>query len=754
VNDTNLATFTHLGVPVLARLAPILVARRRLVLVLAFVFLALAGGLGGGVAKELSAGGFDDPKAPSERAAVALETQFHTGASNFLLLVGTPAGVEGATTPGTELTRRLAAEPGVTDVLSYWTAGRADTLRSQDSTQALVLARLTGTQDDRVKRAKALAATYDGTFQGLDVRTGGEFAVYAQVGDTIEHDIIRAESIAIPITAILLILVFGSAIAAALPLLVGVLSILGTFLALHLLHGFTDVSVYSVNLATSMGLGLGIDYALFLVTRFREELRRGHPVPDAVRETLRTAGRTVLFSALTVALSLGALLVFPLFFLKSFAYAGIFAVIFALVGALVVLPATLAVLGHRVNSLDLRKPVRRALRLAPPRVKELDEGFWHRVAMTVMKRPIGVGTSVVLLLVLLGLPFSNVVFGLPDDRVLPREASAHQVAQVLREQFTGREAFALPVILSTAPASSVGYATALSTVPGVERVDAATGRYMHGARVAGGVPSFRTGGAERLSVVPAVESYGPAGEQLVKDLRAVPAPSAALIGGQAAQLVDTKASLGGRLPLALGLVLAATFVLLFLFTGSVVIPLKALVLNVLSLSATFGLMVWVFQEGHLASLIGDPVITGTLDTTMPILMFCVLFGLSMDYEVFLLSRIKEEWEATGDNTRAVAVGLERTGSLVTAAAALLALVFFSFVTSGISFIKLLGLGTGLAVLVDATLIRGALVPSFMRLMGTANWWAPGPLRRLHARFGLAEAHSSPLPDRLEEPVGV
>ncbi len=738
----------------LSRLAPVLVAHRRLVLVLAMLFLAVAGGFGGGVAKELSAGGFEDPTSESERAAVALDSEFNTGASNFLLLVTTPAGVNQATQAGTALTRQLAAEPGITDVVSYWTSGRAESMTSRDGSSALVLARLTGSSDDRVDRARDLGKKYDKEFQGLTVRTGGEFAVYAQVGDTIEHDIIRAESIAIPITAVLLILVFGSAIAASLPLLVGVLSILGTFLALHVLKGFTDVSVYSVNLATSMGLGLGIDYALFLVTRFREELRRGHLVPDAVRETLRTAGRTVLFSALTVALSLGALLVFPLYFLKSFAYAGIFAVLFALVGALIVLPAALAALGHRVDSFDLRKPVRRLLRLAPPRVKNIDEGMWHRIAMTVMKRPIGVGTSVVLLLILLGLPFSNVVFGLPDDRVLPKDASAHQVAQVLREDFPGREAFALPVILTEAP-TSVGapaaYATALSRVSGVERVDAADGRYVKGKRVADGVSSYRTGGSERMSVVPGVESYGPSGEKLVKDLRAVPAPTTALIGGQAAALVDTKASLGSDLPLALGLVLAATFVLLFLFTGSVIIPLKALVLNVLSLSATFGLMVWVFQEGHLTWLIGDPVVTGTLDTTMPILMFCVLFGLSMDYEVFLLSRIKEEWDA-GDgshaaNTRAVAIGLERTGSLVTAAAGLLALVFFSFVSSDISFIKLLGLGTGLAVLVDATLVRGALVPSFMRLMGARNWWAPAPLRRLHDRFGLSEAHSSPMVER-------
>jgi len=740
----------------LSRLAPVLVARRRLVMILAALFLVLAGGLGGGVAQELSAGGFADPDQESERAAAALEERFGTGPSNFLLLVDTPKGADAHAREGTALTRAVAAEEAVMDVVSYWTAGRPATMSSRDKQHAVVLMRLTGGQDAQVKKAKALAEEYDGTFQGLRVRSGGEFATYAQVGDTIEHDVIRAESIAVPVTAFLLVLVFGSAVAAALPLLIGVLSILGTFLVLHLLHGVTDVSVYSVNLATSMGLGLGIDYSLFLVTRFREEVRKGHDTVPAVAQTLRTAGRTVLFSAVTVMLSLSALLVFPLFFLKSFAYAGISAVLFALAGALVVLPAILAALGDKVNALDLRRPLRWFLGLGAvrPQAREVDEGAWHRIALFVMRRPVGLGTAVVLLLLLLGLPFKDVVFGLPDDRVLPRDAQAHVVAQVLREDFPGREAFALPVILSEPSEQTPAYAAALSSVEGVERVDSAAGRYVEGRRVAPGDPTFRTAEAERLSVVPAVESYGPPGEALVDRLRAVEPPSRTLVGGQAAQLVDTKEALADSLPLALLLLVGATLVVLFLFTGSVVIPLKAVVLNVLSLSATFGLMVWVFQQGNLAGLVGDPIITGTLDTTMPILMFCILFGLSMDYEVFLLSRIKEEWDATGDNTRAVAVGLERTGSLVTAAAALLALVFLAFVTSGISFIKLLGLGTALAVLVDATLVRAILVPSFMRLMGRRNWWAPKSLRALHARFGLAEAPDEPEPAaRREELVG-
>jgi RND superfamily putative drug exporter len=732
---------------VLTRLAGFSVVRRRLVLVLALVFVGLAGAIGGGVAKELSGGGFDDPKAPSEQAAALLHDQFHTGAPNIALLLTSKGSVDdpAVAAAGQRLAARFAGGQDITQVVSYWSAGRPETLRSRDGHRALILARIAGSDDEVVNRAADLTPAYTTSIEGFDVKVGGIAETFNEVGKTIEHDIIRAEVIAFPVVAVLLILVFGSAIAAGLPLLIGVLSILGTFLALHITVRYTDVSIYSVNLATSLGLGLGIDYSLFMVTRFREELRKGREVPDAVAATVRTAGRTVLFSAITVGLSLGALVVFPLYFLKSFAYAGLAAVFFALIGALVVLPAALAMLGHRVDSMDLRRPVRRLLRMQPPREKALDEGLWHRIAVTVMKRPISVATAVIALLLVAGAPFLGVAFSLPDDRVLPKHAEAYQVGQIMRTEFPGREFAALSVIapkVTVGPEQIDAYATELSTVAGVGRVDAVTGTYAAGHRLAPPTPAsarFSQGGGTYLSVVPDIESMSARGERLVHDVRALPSPlGKVLVTGPAARLVDTKSSLGSKLPLALGLIVAATFVLLFLFTGSVVIPLKALVLNMLSLSATFGAMVWVFQEGHLTRFIGDPVVTGALDTTTPILMFCVLFGLSMDYEVFLLSRIKEEYDATGDNTRAVALGLERTGRLVSAAAALLALVFLAFVSSDISFIKLLGLGTALAVMVDATLIRGALVPAFMRLMGKANWWAPRPLRRLHSRIGLAE----------------
>jgi len=727
-------------------------ARRRLVLAAAALFLAVAGLLGGGVAGELSGGGFDDPDAESTRASRVLLEQFGTGEPNLVLLVSAPGGVAEPAAVGsaTELVERLAAEPGVTQVTSWWTSGRPDGLRSEDGTKAAVLARIVGGEDDAVARAEELREAYAQPYEGLEVSVGGLAATFAEIGTTIEHDLIRAEAIAIPITMLLLVLVFGSAVAATLPLLVGVLSILGTFLTLHLLVQVTDVSVYSVNLATALGLGLGIDYALFMVTRHREELAAGRSVSEAVLTTVRTAGRTVLFSALTVLLSLSALLVFPLYFLRSFAYAGIAAVVFAALGALVVLPAALAGLGSRIDRLDLRRPLRRLLRLPEPRPASLDTGFWSRIAHAVMRRPWPIGTAVVLLLVLAATPFSQVQFGLPDDRVLPRDSPAHTVAETLRQEFPGRETLALSVVVpETGGARDLdvsSYALALSQLDGVERVDAATGSFSRGQQLVQAGPAssrFTAGGGTFLTVVPSVEPYSPDGEELVRELRALDSPlGAVLVDGQAAELVDTKAALAQDIPLALSLIVVATFVLLFLFTGSVVIPVKALVLNLLSLCATFGAMVWVFQQGHLTWLIGDPVVTGTLDTTIPLLMFCVLFGLSMDYEVFLLSRIREVYLATGDNARAVAVGLQRTGRIVTAAAGLLAIVFLAFVTSDIAFIKLLGLGTALAILVDATLIRGALVPAFMRLAGDANWWAPGPLRRLHDRIGLRE-HDDP-----------
>ncbi len=780
-------------------LARSLLRRRVLVLVAAVAVVGAAGVLGAGVVSKLRSGGFEDPAASSTRAQAALRDSFHTGEPNLVLLVTADGGtvdrgdVAGG---GLQLTRRLAAERDVSEVQSYWTT-KAPALRSVDGRQALVLARIAGDDDATQKRAEQLATTFEGDRGSMRVRVGGQARVFGQVSDQVERDLTRAEGIAVPITLLLLVVVFSSAVAGALPLAVGGFAIVGTLLVLRLLASLTDVSVYALNLTTALGLGLAIDYSMFIVSRYREELRAGQEPADALVTTMRTAGRTVLFSAATVAVALVALLVFPLYFLRSFGYAGIAVVALAAVGALVVLPALLAVLGRRIDSLRLpfgrpaARPAATPQRAAAPaagadrtvrpagsaQAPEAGSGAWHRIAMAVMRRPVPIATAVVAVLLVLGAPFLGVRFGLPDDRVLPTSASSRQVADAIRGDFTARDADALQVVATGtgAPAAVAaeidGYASSLSGLPGVARVDAMTGSYAGGHKLASRpqataqapastpapasapaqapasapVPAagaqaggrFVAGSATWLRVVPTVEAYSSAGENLVERVRALPAPFAVDVGGPSAQLVDTKAAISDRLPLAVAIIAGATLLLLFLMTGSLVIPIKALVLNLLSLSAVYGAMVFVFQDGHLSGLLGFTS-TGTIDTSMPVLLSCIAFGLSMDYEVFLLSRIKEEYDRTGDTVSSVATGLERSGRIVTTLAALLAIVFIAFATSQVTFLKLFGIGSALAIVVDATLIRALLVPAFMRLAGRANWWAPRPLRLLHDRIGLRE----------------
>jgi putative drug exporter of the RND superfamily len=738
----------------LDRIGRLVTARRRLVLVVALVAFAVSGALGAGVADRLSSGGFQDPDAESTRAEDLLRDRFHTGTPNVVLLVtadGRSVDDPDVAAAGVALTEELAAEPGVAEVASYWSLGNVPPLRNTDGDRAIVVGRIEGDEDTVDDRIAELAPAYTRDGATVDVEVGGFAEVFRQVGTTIEEDLARAEMIALPVTLVLLIVVFGSVVAAALPLAVGALAVVGTMLVLSGLAAVTQVSIFSLNLTTAMGLGLAIDYSLFIVSRFREELRGGAEPDDAVRTTVRTAGRTVAFSALTVAASLSALLVFPLAFLRSFAYAGVAVALIAAVAAVVVLPALLALLGRRVDALTLWH------RRAPAE----GTGVWHRVAVAVMRRPLPIATAVVVVLLVLGGPFLRIDFGLPDDRVLPDDASSHQVSQVLRDEFSSEEATALSVVAPDAgdPAGLTGavddYASRLSAVPGVARVDALTGSYILGRQVLEGGPAaarFEADQGTWLSVVPSVEAYSAEGEDLVRAVRATPAPFDVEVAGPSAQLLDSKASLFGRLPLAVAVIAVVTFVLLFLLFGSVVVPVKALVLNVLSLSATFGAMVWVFQDGNLSGVL-DFTPTGTIDTTTPILMFCIAFGLSMDYEVFLLSRIKEEYDRTGDDVASVARGLERTGRIVTAAAVLIAVVLVAFATSRVTFIKLFGVGLTLAVLMDAFLIRATLVPAFMRLAGRANWWAPAWLRRVHDRFGVDEsAGEAPAPPSGEEPV--
>jgi len=731
------------------RLGEVIVRFRLLIVIAGLLAFGAAGAVGGGVAESLSNGGFEDPAAESVAAAELLESEFGVSDPAVVLVVSAPSGsvddpeVQAA---GIQLTEELAGEPGVTAASSYWTLGGAAPLRSVDGNRALVFATIAGGDGEMLLSAGDIAEEYRGSHLGLDIAVGGVGPLFAEVQETIEADLVRAELIAFPITALLLVLIFGSVVAASLPLLIGGFAIVGTFFVLQVLTGFTEVSIFALNLTTALGLGLAIDYSLFIVSRYREELAAGGAPGDAIVRTVQTAGRTVLFSAGTVAVSLSAMLVFNLAFLRSFGYAGIAVVALAALGAVVVLPALLALLGHRVDRLRIR------------RVRPVAEGngIWHRIATGVMRRPIPIATVAVLVLAVLGAPFLGVELGSSDDRVLPETAHAREAGDLLRTEFDAFEASPISVVTTdtTYDESSIaGFAGELSSLDGVARVDAATGSYIGGIQVAEPGPAnarFATVGSSYFLVVPSVEPISPEGETLVRDIRAIEAPFSTQVTGGSADLVDTKSSLFGSLPFALAIIGVVTFVLLFLMFGSVVVPLKAVVLNMLSLSATFGALVWIFQDGNLSGLLGFTA-TGSLEITMPILMFAIAFGLSMDYEVFLLSRIKEEHDAGRSNVDSVAVGLERTGRIVTAAAVLIAVVFVAFATSNVSFMKMFGIGMTLAVLVDAFVVRATLVPAFMRLAGAANWWAPGWMRRVYRRFGIRE-HADPSPASMIEPA--
>ncbi|GAA0587728.1 MMPL family transporter [Streptomyces crystallinus] len=737
------------------RFSTALYRRRVAVLWVSACVVVLAGVGDLGVEHRLVHGGFSDPGAQSSRAARLVSERFPATDDDLVLLLGgsTPVDSPAMTSLGTALTRRVARAPGVRAATSYWTAGRAPSLRSRDGSTALISLSLRGDEDDRARTAERLVPEVRRDARGLTVGAAGPAQVQSEVGRQTAHDLLLAEAIAMPLTLVLLLLVFGSAVAAALPLVIALLSVLVTRAVLNALAGAVPISVYSMNSTTALGLGLAIDYSLFVLARFREELSGGATVREALGPTVRRAGRTVAFSGLTVALSLVALLVFPQFFLRSFAYGGIAVVLSAAAGAVFVLPALLAVLGHRVNRYDvfarLRGPARPATGTAadPP-----GSGRWYRFASAVMRRPLLYGSGAVLLLVLLASPFARLTPGLFDDRSLPADSQVHRATQLLRDEFDADLPHTVPVVVEGVGREGVEalepYARALSAVRGVRQVTAASGGYADGRRTGGPGPvgpALLNGDSALLSVIPSVEPDSPAATRLVGRLRHVAppdgtghGPARVSVGGRAAEVRDSTAAIARATPAALAIVAGFSLVLLFLFTGSVLMPVKALVLNTLSLSATFGAMVFVFQEGHLSFLVGSPQHTGTLDATIPILTFCVAFGLSMDYEVFLLSRIRERRLRTGDDTESVAYGLQHTGRIITAAAVLVAAVLFVFAVSGVTLLKLLGVGLALAVVLDATLVRAVLVPSFMRLAGRANWWAPGPLRRLHERVGLRD----------------
>ncbi|MEV5544550.1 MMPL family transporter [Streptomyces sp. NPDC052309] len=731
----------HLG-----RWTRLVTARPRLSLLAALLLTALAVLAGGGVADRLGSGGWEDPDADSTYATRALEREFPDSQPNLLLLLD--AGRASVDDPAVaaeaeRLTARLAGERGVTGVGSYWRSG-APALRAEDGHEALIAARVTGDEKTMGETLDRIAPSYRGTHGPVEVSVGGPVAVRHEMQTIIQEDLLRAELIALPVTLVLLVMVFGSAVAALLPLGIGIVAILGTNAVLRGLTNFTDVSVFAMNLTTALGLGLSVDYALFIVRRFREELAAGAEPPAAVGTTLRTAGRTVLFSALTVAVSLAAMLLFPQYFLRSFAYAGIAVVLLAAAAALILLPAALVLLGHRVDALDLRRLFRRRgpAATAQAAASRAGEGTgWARTATLVMRRAPFFALATTAVLVLLGLPFLGVKFGTADDRQLPSTAESHVVQQHIREGFPGSPGGGLEVLAEgRATQEQYGaYRDRIAALPDVQRVD--------GPLVKGDTAYF--------TVLPEGEAVDEPAQRLVGELRGVEAPFDTKVTGVAAVLVDSKDAIAERLPLAAAFIAIVTLLLVFLLTGSVLIPLQAVVLNALSLTAMFGAVVWVFQDGHLSGLLGFTS-PGSIETTLPVLMFCVAFGLSMDYGVFLLSRIKEEYDHTRDHDQAVRHGLQRTGGLITAAAVILAVVMVAIGTSRVTNTKMLGLGIALAVLMDAMIVRSLLVPAVMRLTGRATWWAPGPLRSLHRRFGLSEgepAAPAPVEEGARDTVG-
>ncbi|WP_082966547.1 MMPL family transporter [Mycolicibacter sinensis] len=739
----------------LHRMALLALAAPRRVLALAFLVMIAAAVFGIPVADKLSAGGFQDPNSESAQATRLLTDRFGQSEQQLLILISAPGGAnsEPARSVGTDIAGKLQQSPFIYNVTSPWTGPPSATSRliSADGSSGVIVANLRGGENDAQKYARALADQVAHDRDGVSVRAGGGAMVYAQINHQNQHDLLLMESIAIPLSFLVLVWVFGGLLAAALPVALGGLAIVGSMAVLRLITLATDVSIFALNLTTAMGLALAIDYTLLIINRYRDELADGVAPDRALIATMSTAGRTVLFSASTVALSMVVMALFPMYFLKSFAYAGVATVSFVALAAIVVTPAAIAFLGPRLDALDVRRPARRLLRRPAPTARPIELGFWYRATKFVTRGAVPIGLAVVALLVAVGLPFFGVKWGFPDDRVLPTSASAHQVGDALRNDFADDSDRAVPVVLPDIrgiPADELNrYAADLSRVPDVSSVSAPTGTFVGGARV--GEPAAATGIAEDsafFTVASEAPLFSQRSETQLDNLHQVPGPGdrPVQLAGLAQINRDSVQAITDRLPLVLGLIAAITFVLLFLLTGSVVLPAKALILNVLSLVAAFGALVWIFQDGHLGAFGTTP--TGTLVANVPVLLFCIAFGLSMDYEVFLVSRIREYWLASGqtraDNDESVSLGVARTARVITAAALVMSISFAALIAAQVSFMRMLGLGLTLAVLVDATLVRMVLVPAFMHVMGRWNWWAPKPLAWVAQRFELSENGSA------------
>jgi len=696
------------------RLARLADRRAKRVLLFAAISFAVAGALGAGVPDRLDPYGADDPGTESVIADQMLENAGFRGTGVVVLVEGIDARLPAARRRIEAVTQRLERDPDVASVSSFVSTGSRDFI-SRDGDSTYLAVALGPTEDEaRQDAAKRIADSLAGE-RGVSV--GGPAVAENQINEQVEKDLRTAELYAFPLLFMLSLVFFRSLVAALLPLLVGALAIVGAFLMLRVASELTSVSIFALNVVTGLGLGLAIDYSLFIVSRYREEIARTGPGYEAMRRTLATAGRTVLFSSLTVAGALAALLVFPQRFLYSMGLGGFFVALIAAAIALIVLPAILTLLGHRVNALTPAFLARRAERDARP----AEDGFWYRLSQLVMRFPGRIAAASAALLIALAIPFLGIEFTSVDAQVLPPAASARQVDDTLRADFPPYRDTPVTLAFRGTTADADRIAAAAARVPGAAAVEP---------------PTRLEDGVWAVDVISGAPPVAEQSQQLVEDLRRLQGDT--LVTGFTAAYIDLQGSLADHLLLFLAIVAAVTLVVLFLMTGSVILPLKQLVMNALGLSAVFGILVLIFQDGRFEGLL-DYTGQGGLASTQMLFLFAVVFGLSTDYGVFLLSRIKEARDGGSSDAEAVAVGLERTGRVVTAAALLFSIAIGAFVTSQIVFIKELGLGIALAVLIDSTIIRALLVPSLMQLLGSWNWWAPEPLRRLYERIGLSES---------------
>jgi len=685
--------------------------RRKAAVILFVIGILAAGGVGSAVFNRLDSGGYSNPKSDSYKVYNYINDTLKIADPTIVVVVDagdTDISDPAVTQRALALEAKMAKEIGVSKTLSYWSAGGEKSLRSKDGKAGyiLVYSQAEAFSPESEKLGAYFQENYDGKVAGFTLYAGGVGVVGNAINEKISKDLAIAEAISIPATFILLVFVFGAMVASAMPLVVGVSAILGAFFILYLFTLFTDVSIYALNLTTGMGLGLGIDYALLMVNRFREELHHGKNVEDSIIATLRTAGKTVFYSGLTVFVTLLSLTFFPLPFLKSFGYAGVSVVALAVAGALFGLPPILAMVGSKVDKGVVRKSA----------ITPKEDGRWAQTARFVMKRPVAVVLLALIILSVFAAPLRNIAFSQGDSRMLPASNPAAIATAVQADRFAGQTTNPIEIIIlgGASRASEVAaYSADLAQVNGVVAV----------------TPPQTYGDDIRLVAYESMLPRTPEAQKMIHDIRNLNSPKGTLVGGVAADYTDSQDGISSTLPWALGWIALSVLVLIFIFTGSIILPIKAVLLNFLSLAATMGVLTWVFIDGHLQWLVGSFTLTGTLDTSIVILIAVVVFGLSMDYELFLLSRIREEHLAGKDNVEAVAVGLQRSARIITAAAVLLAVVFAAFITSGVTSIKSMGFGVALAVILDATIVRALLVPALMRLFGERNWWAPQWMQR-------------------------